>query len=227
MSIIIEFSKQEKQALIKTWNKAKRVGDGAEGICHQIDGYVYKVFNGDLDVYYNEDLYDEKLNLKSFLFPEEIYVSDNKVFASKTRYVEDKMSIKRVYAGILPDIDKIKNALPQLIKDIYVLSKNDILAIDIAWRNILFDGENLYAIDTMNYIRNEKRFKIDTYKWNISHLQMALIEFTSTYEKICQRKNIPLSKDKIKALHELPYYIKKVSKQVENEDKIVQKIKRP
>ena len=166
-------------------------------------------------------------NSVNFLFPEEIYVSDNKIFASKTRYVEDKMSIKRVYAGVLPDIYKIKDALIQLINDIYVLSKNDILAIDMAWRNLLFDGENLYAIDTMNYIRNEKRFKIDAYKWNISHLQMAMIEFTSTYEKTCQRKNIPLSKDEAKTLHGLPYYIKKVSKQVENENKTIQKIKRP
>ncbi len=225
MSVIIEFNKQEKQLLIKRWKQARKIGDGAEGDCYQIDGYVYKVFNGELNIYYNKELYTNDLNLKSFLFPEEIYTSDNKIFASKTRYIQNLIRERRVYAGILPDINKIKKALPQLIEDIYVLSQHNILAIDIAWKNLLFDGKNLYVIDTMNYTRNEEHFNIDAYEWNIVHLQKAIFEFTNIYEEVCQKRNIPLSDDKIKTLHELVYYVKNLSEKVKNEqvDKIMKK----
>lgn len=216
MSVIIEFNPREKQILTESWTKARRIGDGTESVCHQIANYVYKVFNGKFNTTYDETLFNN-LNLISFLFPEEVYISDNKIFASKTRYIQNLIYEKRVYAGILPDIDKIKSALPQLIEDIYVLSQNNILAIDLAWRNLLFDGKNLYVIDTMNYTRNISHSPTDTYRWNIEHLVLAIFEFTTAYEEVCKKKNIPLSEVKRKTLYELPSYTKKVAEKIKNE----------
>lgn len=228
MSVIIDFNKQEKQLLIKNWKKAKKIGDGNESICYQIDDYVYKVLNNHFYTTYDEDgIYNEEIDLKSFLFPEEIYVSNNKIFATKTKFIQNEIDKKKIYVGILPDIDKIKDALPAFIKDFYLLSKNNILAIDVAWRNLIFDGESLYAIDTLHYTRNEKHYKIDAYKWNIGYLQKAMLEFTVVYEEVCKKKNIPLSEEKLNTLHELPYYIKRVAKEVKTKDKTMQKIKRP
>ena len=227
MSLILEFSKKEKQRLIKRWTQAKIVGDGAESICYQIDDYVYKVLNNHFNTSYDENnLYNDEIDLKSFLFPEEIYVSNNKVFASKTKYIQNEISERKIFAGILPDIDKIKLSLIPFIKDIYTLSKKNILAIDLAWRNLIFDGKNLYAIDTMHYVRNEEHYQIDAYKWNISQLEKAMFEFTITYEKVCKNKNIPLDDDELKSLREIPSYIKKIAKQVKKENKSIQKIKR-
>ena len=229
MSVIIEFNKQEKQHLIKRWSKAKIVGDGAESICYQIDDYVYKVLNNNFNTSYDENsLYNDEIDLKSFLFPEEIYVSNNKIFASKTKYIPNEISERKIYAGILTNIVKIKNALIPFIKDIYKLSKNNILAIDMAWRNLIFDGESLYAIDTMHYVKNEEQYKIDAYKWNISYLEKAMFEFSTSYEKVCKTKNITLSEEELKSLREIPSYIKRISKQIKNEnkDKKTQNIKR-
>ena len=167
------------------------------------------------------------INEQGLVENEEIYVSNNKIFATKTKFIQNEIDKKNIYAGILPDIDKIKDALPAFIKDFYLLSKNNILAIDIAWRNLIFDGESLYAIDTLHYTRNEKHYKIDAYKWNIDYLQKAMLEFTDVYEEVCKKKNIPLSEEKLNTRHELPYYIKRVAKEVKTKDKTMQKIKRP
>ena len=226
MSVIIDLNKQEKQLFINYVKKAKKIGDGAESICYQIDDYVYKVLNNHFYTTYDEDgIYNDEIDLKSFLFPEEIYVSNNKIFATKTKFIQNEIHKNRIYAGILPDIDKIKDALPAFIKDFYLLSKNNILTIDIAWRNLIFDGESLYAIDTLRYTRNEKHYKIDAYKWNIVYIQKAMLEFITVYEEVCKKKNIPLSEEKLKTLHELPFYIKKVAKEIKSKDKTMQKIK--
>ena len=229
MSVIIEFSKNEKQQLIKKWTQAKIVGDGTESICYQIDDYVYKILYNHFNTTYDENnIYNEEIDLESFLFPEEIYISNNKIFATKTKYIENKFSEKKVYAGILPDINKIKDALPSFIKDINQLSKNNILIADMAWRNLIFDGESLYAIDTLHYARKKEHLQIDVHKWNIGQLRKAMLEFTTVYEKVCKQKNIPLSEDKLLLLHELPFYIKRIANQVkkENKEERIQKIKR-
>lgn len=229
MSVIIEFNEQEKQQLIKNWKKAEKIGDGFEGICYQTDGNVYKIIRSRFRTPYDASkFYNNELDLKSFLFPEEIYVSDNMIFATKTKYVENEMHKKRILAGILPDINAIKGALPAFIEDFYTLSKNNVLAVDIAWENILFDGEKLYAIDTLHYTMNDEHFHVDAYKWNINFLEQAMFKFTLIYEEICKKRKISLSKDNLDTLHELPLYIKKVAEQVKNENEYenIQKIKR-
>lgn len=229
MSVIIEFNEQEKQQLIKNCKKAKNVGEGSESICYQIDDHVYKIIRSRFRTPYNANkFYNDELDLESFLFPEEIYVSNNMIFATKTKYVENEMYRKRIFAGILPDINKIKEALPSFIKDFYTLSRNNVLAVDISWENILFDGEKLYAIDTLHYTINDEHFQVDAYKWNINFLEQAMFKFTLDYEGVCKKKRIPLSEENLKTLHELPLYIKKVAEQVKNKNEYenIQKIKR-
>ena len=179
--------------------------------------------------YYDESIYTEISNLKSFLFPEEVYMHGDIVFASKTKYIKNEMSEKTISEGLLPNIDKIKKALVPFIRDVYILSKNNILAIDLKWRNILFDGKNFYAIDTLHYAKNEEYFQIDAYKLNFSYVKQNAISFIQEYKKSCIKHNIPLSNKQIKELDDLLPYIDEVTKQVQEEykDKEVQKIKRP
>ncbi|MBR5370131.1 MAG: hypothetical protein IK137_02375 [Bacilli bacterium] len=229
MSAIIEFNKKEKIKLIEKCTQAKRIGDGYESICYQIDDYVYKVLNNHFNTTYDEkSIYNDEIDLKSFLFPEEIYIYDNKIFASKTRYMRNEISERRLHAGILPNIDKIKDALVPFIEDIYKLSENNILTVDMAWRNLIFDGENLYAIDTLHYTKIEEHYQMNAYQWNISKLQRAIFDFATEYENVCKKKKIPLNEEKIEKLHGLAHYINNVAKQVEkdNTEERIQKIKR-
>ena len=225
MSTIIEFTQKEKQHLINQWTQGSFVGDGYESTCYQINGYVYKVLNNNSNTHYDESIDIDEMNTPSFLFPEEIYTSNNEVFAYKTRYIQNEMYKKRIYAGIFPDFNKIRAAIPAFVKDIFILSKNNIKTTDISWNNLLFDGVNIYAIDTLHYEKEENLSQTDIYKWNISHLQMAMIEFTKVCEDTYRKRKISLSNETRSILLGLPYYIGEVSKQIakENYEEIVQK----
>lgn len=224
MSIILEFNEEEKQQLINTWTKSFSVGHGEESICYKIDDYVYKVLNNQSKPHYDNSICNNEMKVSSFLFPEEIYTSNDEIFAYKTKYTRNEIDDKRISAGVLPDINKIKDALPSFIRDLIILSKNNIIATDLSWRNLLFDGEKLYAIDTLNYARIGHN-PTNTYIKNITCLVMAIMTFTKAYEDACAKKSISLSEDEIKLLRGLPSYVVEAARQMqkENIDEIIQK----
>lgn len=242
MSTIIEFNQKEKKKFIKNIEKKEYMldnGSGDEGTCYLINGDVYKVFHGTLNCNYiiSNTLCKDDIDLESFIFPTEIYTCDQIVFGCKTdTYIsENKIHERRLYSGKFPSIDNIKRALPQLIRDIYLLSRNHVFADDLAWRNLMFDGKKLYVIDTLDYeIHNEIDVEI-IYKENINKLVYECFSpFIYEYEfRYRGYSNLPhkpykVDEEKLKKLNNLTSYIKKVAKQVqiEFEEKEVQKIKK-
>jgi hypothetical protein len=231
MSVILNFTKEEANKLIKEWKKYKLIGEGAEGKCYLVNNEVYKIYDPvyELEKYTSNPICKDDLNLESFLFPEEIYTygEEKNVFAYKTTpYIEKnvlKISLFRKH--IIPDINKIKKALEVLIKDIYILSRNNIAAIDFAKRNLLFDGEKFYVIDTLDYDVVDEY----TYLDNITILKNSINCFILDCEVACEIYSISKDEIHLDECKDLINFINKVAidTQEELDTKEVQKIKRP
>ena len=223
MSVILNFNEKEKEEFKKHCKKHKRIDDGCgcEGECFLIGNDVYKLYNDDYKV--NNPICKDDLPLESFLFPTEIYTYNNKVFAYKTPYIQkNQLRLNSFSTGNTPDIKKIKNALSILIKDIYVLSQNNIEAIDFTYRNTIFDGERFYIIDTLDYEKVDE----NTYQNNISALKEIIDCFMLNCILACDIYNNPYNDKEIEEIHGLLDYIDKIATKTEEEHEN-KKIKRP
>ena len=234
MSVIIEFNQKEKEKFIKSIGKKEYwLNDGTEANCYLIKGDVYKIYNTRYPIIDNT-ICKNDLDLESFLFPTEIYMCDQKVFAYKTdTYIqENKIEKEKLQNGEFPNLDNIKKALKQLIKDMYVLSKNHIFVDDLAWCNLLFDGNKFYIIDTLRYEHHDTRSVEQIYKENINLLIYECFEpFIYVYHinyRSSSDKQHEVDEKVLNELEELIPYIKETAKQIQKEfkDKEVQKIKR-
>ncbi|MBR5370062.1 MAG: hypothetical protein IK137_02025 [Bacilli bacterium] len=232
MSVIINFTKEEAIKLKENWQQYNQIGKpGNEGKCYLINNEVYKIYNDnyELEKYTSNPICKDDLNLESFLFPEEIYTygKENYVFAYKTTpYVEkDVLKISLLRKHIIPDINKIKEALKVLIKDIYILSRNNIYAVDLAKRNMLFDGEKFYVIDTLDYDIVDEY----TYLDNIELLKKAINCFILDCNIACEAYDISKEEIHLDECKDLINYINRIAidTQEELDTKEVQKIKRP
>ena len=212
MSTIIEFNQKEKKQFIKSIEKSKYWLDvGCEGNCYLINKDVYKVYKNTCTPIICNTICKDDLDLKSILFPNEIYTCDQVVFAYKTdRYIQGNNLLNIE----CPNLDSIKKALKPLIKDIYVLSKNHIFADDLSSPNLLFDGKRFYIIDTLRYEHHNELDVEQIYKENIN-----LLIYECFFPFIHENDHY----------YELIPYIKKLAKKVQEEykDKETQKIKRP
>ena len=145
MSLIFDFNEEEKEIFKYNIQKQQSLRPGGEGICYVIGNNVYKIYKEDRII--ENPICKDDFDLESFLFPEEIYRCNNKIFSYKTHYIENnEFKIPSFRNWNIPNINNIKKALIPLIRDIYILSKNNIEAIDLTWRNTLFDGEKLYIM---------------------------------------------------------------------------------
>lgn len=224
MSLIIDFNEEEKNNFKNNIEKQKYLNQGGEGICYLIGNNVYKIYKEDYDI--ENPICKDDLDLKSFLFPEEIYKCNNKIFSYKTPYIDNnEFKITSFRNWRIPNINKIKEALIPLIKDLYVLSKNNIYAIDLTWRNILFDGENIYIIDTLDYEKEDE----DTLDDNIESLKNIITCLIANVDLAHNAYHVEISENDLKEYENLPQYISDTLKQVQEEykDKEIQKIKRP
>ena len=237
MSVIIDFNEEEKNQLLKSIKKEEyllKYGHGSQGICYLINGNVYKVFHCGW-CRTNNTICKDDLNLKSFLFPNEIYIHDQGVFACKTdTYIENnQISVHNLDDGKFPDINSIRKALVPLIEDIYTLSENHIRAIDLAWRNLLFDGKSFFIIDTLNYIEENEVDRNIIYEANIIDLKKDCIypfieAYSGRYRRYSTIDKQYTDYEKIrKKLFKLIPYFDKLAKKIQEEykDKEVQKIK--
>ena len=229
MAIILDFNQKEKKKLLRDIERKGYLFDdsGTEGNCFLINNDVYKIFSNINNI--NNNICKDDLDLESFLFPNEIYTCNQIVFACKTdTYIkENKIHVKKIQNGEYPNLNNIKTALEQLIKDLYVLSRNHIFANDLAWCNILFDGEKFYAIDTLSYEHHNELDVNEIYEGNI-HLLIheCCTPLINYYLSICSNNEI--SEETKRNLDELIPYIKETAKRIQEEckDKEVQKIKK-
>lgn len=232
MPVILNFTKEEKEKLKAKWKQYKKIGKPSnEGNCYLFDNTVYKIYDEDfyeLYKYSHTPLCKCDLDLESFIFPTEIYThgEENYLFGYiSTPYVEkDALNISLLRKHIIPDINKIKEALKVLIEDIYVLSRNNIDAIDFEKRNLLFDGNKFYVIDTLDYEIVDE----NAYSNNINRLIKAIACFiidceTANYAFGVSKEELHL--DEVERLIE---YIDETAKKIQEEykDKEVQKIKK-
>lgn len=223
MSLILDFNEKEKEIFKNNIEKHQSLKPGGEGTCYVINDDTYKIYREERDI--ENPICKDDLNLESFLFPEEIYRCNNKIFSYKTKFIQNnEFKIPSFRNWKIPNINKIKKALIPLIKDIYILSKNNIYAIDLAWRNTLFDGEKLYIIDTLDYEIVDE----DQLEDNIKSLKNIITCLIANVNLAHEAYHVEISENDLKEYQNLHIYTKEILKQVQEEykDKEVQKIKR-
>lgn len=200
MSVILDFTESEMNQLKESWKQHKKIGSGNDGDCFLVGNEVYKILNTEYKKDDNIFICKNDLELDSFLFPTEIYTCNDYIFAYKTPYIPiNQLKLKEIRSGNIPDINKFKKAIDSLMRDISVLSKNNIAAIDLSWRNALFDGERFQIIDTLDYEIVEE----DPYKDNIESLKDIITCFILDCELANQMYHISkedLSLDECKKL---------------------------
>ena len=190
MKNIIELSEKQKKFLLEGLTESKRIDSGAEGDCYLItDGgttKVLKIFNDSNSIdnrsedYKVEDIIMESdYKLKSFAFPNTLYVCNGKIIGYTTRYI--KKDYFNAYTNeSLKDINlaALIKAIKKYIVDLEVISNDGIYTYDLCF-NLMFDGKYLVGIDTPSYKREKKNLteldKIAIYKENMKSLKYALI----------------------------------------------------
>lgn len=129
-----------------------------EGICFLgEDNKVYKMLGKDIiknDNYKVEDVITEdNIKLKSFAFPQELFVLDEKLVGYSSEYIpNDKFgTINLNIASVAKmDFEKFSNAYKIMQEDVDILSRNNILMFDLPF-NIIYDGNRFVGIDTCGY----------------------------------------------------------------------------
>lgn len=148
----------------KSIPKVNHLGDGSVGTCYLgKDGLAYKYNN--FCMYekgcYNIDniITNDQYNLDSFAFPMDIYTDENhdilygynsKAITNDFFFSEDGFLNPRIYNT---NFDKLIECYYNMLKDVEVISKDNIFMYDLI-NNLLFNNQQLLAIDTINY---EKR----------------------------------------------------------------------
>ena len=182
MSIVNLKSIKELEEIIGT--DLVKLGTGCEGITYlsKKDNKAYKILT---DFEYEDKIEDIitsfDINLKYILLPEKLYVYDNILIAYKTKYIKKNfLDIDNKDNNIYNiDFDKFITAYKNLLEEIKILSKNKIEIYDVT-PNLMFDGTDLYLIDTCSYKKtNEKIYKI--YNWNKERLDSAIKFLLSSY----------------------------------------------
>ncbi len=199
---IINFDKEQRRIIANNWKHLKNVGKGTEADCYLDGNNVYKVYNDNKkDHCINNIICKDDLDLEHILFPNEIFKCDDEVFATRTKYIEENyFNTDHIYLGNTPDLDKLKKALEPFIKDIYELSNNYIYAKDLSL-NTIFDGENLYAIDTLTY----EKVSYNPYESNIE-LAKGIIElYIESYKFFYEELNGENKEFKDKCRELIPY----------------------
>ena len=154
------------------------------------DSKVYKIYNVFEET--NLDIINSNLDLEYFLFPEDVYLVNNKLASYQTKYIKGdilvstKSLIMKDNIGEL-DFDKLKDAYDRFILEVDSITEKGICLYDLIG-NILFDGENLYAIDVDDYEYVNLEYD-SLYKKNIEIVNQALqYEIENYYKSL----NLPI-----------------------------------
>lgn len=133
-------------------NSLKEIGSGWEGTVYLAsNNNTLKLFRYNYKVPYTlNKITTHDLSLKSFIFPDQLFICDGLIYGYKAKYFSnDIFNIKKTKDTKI-DVLNLLNARRQAIKDIEVLTNLNYKLIDV-FGNVLFDGENLAFIDTLNY----------------------------------------------------------------------------
>lgn len=150
-------------------NSVRKIGSGWEGTVYLTpSNNTLKLFKDNYKVSYNEDiLMASDLNLKSFVFPDELFICDNQIYGYKAKYFFNDI-FNSTKKDKFIDLEKLLIARRQVLEDIKVLTQANYRLRDIS-NNILFDNNNLAIIDTLSY--DKKSVTLDE---NIELLDDAL-----------------------------------------------------
>jgi hypothetical protein len=167
-----------------TSHKYNKIGVGSEGACYLKNGKVYKVLDpeNDNEINTNTVVTSNMLKSKHVIFPDELFVVKDKLVGYTSKYIPNDIllcdptaqpiTFKKSLARI--DFDKLQAAYHDFIEnDIREVSGNKIDMYDLC-NNLMFNGEDLYAIDTCSF---EKKASFNTEELidrNISSLNYAL-----------------------------------------------------
>ena len=160
MSIVNLKNIDELESIIGT--DLVKLGTGCEGITYlsKKDNKAYKILT---DFEYEDKIGDiitsSDIKLKYILLPEELYVYDNHLIAYKTKYIKKDLLNKNNKDNSIYNIDfnKFIISYKNILNELKILSKNKIEIYDVI-PNLMFDGENLYLIDTCSYKKQMKKY---------------------------------------------------------------------
>lgn len=166
-----ELTKYISNKKIKILNKV------TEGTCYLgEDNKVYKLLELDnviISTYdYKEVITEDDIKLKSFAFPQELFVVDDKLVGYSSEYIpNDKFATENlnIVSVARLDFEKFSNAYKVMKKNVDTLSSKNILMYDLPF-NILYDGKRLVGIDTCGY----KKVDYDPTESNIKSYNFAI-----------------------------------------------------
>lgn len=133
-------------------NSSKKIGSGWEGNVYlSNDNNTLKLFKNNYKVSYTEDiLTTSDISLKSFIFPDELFICANKIYGYETRFFSN--DIFNTKKEVIVDLEKLLKARNKALEDIKILTQDNYNLRDVT-DNILFDGECFAFIDTLSYYK--------------------------------------------------------------------------
>lgn len=159
--------------------KLTSIGRGSEGVAFLTsDGKVLKTFNGVFkpkisEEEKNEIIMAQDFNVSSYLFPEQLLILNGLIIGYISKYFPGNIiKFSAPYNGRIDeiDVDNLLKAYHKMVKDTKIISKDKVMIYDLAF-NLLFNNQDLAAIDTFNYFRDN----IPTLDENLEVLDCALL----------------------------------------------------
>lgn len=148
------------------------IGNGVEGVAYlDNNNHVYKQIKPNYAVLYDPSIITtSKFDLDSFIFPDQLFLCGKDILGYRTRYFKDDVLCDVTRKETVEiDLEKLLEAREKMIEDVKVLTEADYV-LDDMYGNVLFNGENLAAIDTLSYYQ-EEGIDLDS---NIKSLDRAL-----------------------------------------------------
>ena len=173
----------------------KVIGVGSSGNCFESTNHkVYKfLYNKSYDI--EDVITEEEINLKSFAFPEVLYVADNKVHAYRTRLIDNDL-FRTGRASIMSisniNFNNLSKSYKRMLKDIEKISKLGILLYDLPY-NVTFNNKELVAIDTMDY----KRVSYNPVEENVEIYNQAFHNYFKDILKVNYDANLTIKNNDI------------------------------
>lgn len=183
MKKVINFESVEQFQAYRRQKTCRELGEGSEGICYLgKDGKAYKDFTvGYLPEEYlvDEVITTDDVDVKSFIFPDTLFAVDGKVVGYTCKCItKDDLDYKYLFMNGIDHInfDKLIAAYETMNNDALVLANHGIRIFDLSY-NIMFDGNNLYGIDTCGYTRDTN----DLCQHNLFCVSQAIKDLFCTY----------------------------------------------
>lgn len=188
-----------------------KIGSGAEGDAYLTkDKQVLKVCTNQIIVHpYDENIITtDMIDLESFLFPTELLVYKNRIVAYKSRLFKNDIFYNSEMNDLaLLDLNELLRARKKMIKDIEKLSRYNYKIIDLPY-NLLFNGKNLAACDTLSYYKKENVLNDNLESLDYA-LNTKLKEIDPDYSYIIDEE------------HDTEAAIKKLMKEIEDTNLVV------